>query len=608
MTELRKHARALIPLLLALLVLVAGCSSSSVQRDPDGEASAVAAREKMHAAILDAYREGRTDEARAMSVQLLEQAPDFHAASRLRLQIAMSYHEEARWDLALHHLGLLLEDYPRSTERWQGILLKAEALAQTGRRLEAAAGIDRALENWPENAWRERTELYLAGLLDRGLTGTELEEWLRRRPRSPMRARASLALAENYMREHREREARPLLETVAADPRLGELQERASQLLARLGLESPEPGDLARAMAREGVIGVLAPISGRYSVYGEAFLDGARLALANYNSSQLTRFELVVGDTKGDPVSAALATRQLIEEYGVSSLLGAVLTNSTIAAAVEANASQVPMLSPAATAENIHTIGPWIFQNNITSEAQVLALARLAIFQLLHSRFAVLYPKQGNGMELARVFAETVNELGGEIVANLAYDVGMTDFSEGLGQIRDAQPEVLFLPGEVDQLELIIPQLAYHDIYGQVLGNEAWNSRRLARRGGKRIEGAIFPSDVLLKRDRALYREFLRLHEGRYTAKVNPIAARSFLGMTTLLEIMGDGALGRDAIRSQLSIRLADVGDEDARRESLANQVTLMTIRDGEIVYFGNQEFFDPEESAEPFIDRPWSP
>ena len=600
----------LIPLLLALLLGLGACSPKSGPRVTPPDPAAEVELERAHAQILDAYSRGEQERARALSVEILEAHPRFHAAPTLRRRIAESYMEEARWDLALHHLGRLLEDYPRSNERWAAIALKARALAETGRRLDAVTGLDRAMEYWPENAWRERARSLLVEILDRGLGAADLQLFMERRPRSPHLTHATLALGECYLREGKTDLARPLLESVAANAREASLQRRARQTLERLGLAASALPELEVADVREGLVGVLAPLSGRFGVYGEAFLDGARLALARFNSENLTRFELSSADTRGEPVDAALAARGLIVEQGVSALMGGVLTNPTVAAAVEANARQVPLLSPSATAENIHELGPWVFQNNITSEAQVLAIARLAVFELLGARFAVLYPIQGNGRTLAQVFEETVQQLGGEIVASIPYEVGMTDFAEPLDEIRRAQPEVLFLPGEVEQLLLLVPQLAYNDIGAQLLGNEAWNSRRLARLGGERVEGAIFPSDVLLKRDRELYQEFLRLYERRYASSVNPVAARSFLGMTMLLEIMADGARGRDTLREQLGLRTAETGDHLMRRELLSEQVTLMTVRDGEILPYGSSDFFAPGEAAtpEPFIDGPWGP
>jgi branched-chain amino acid transport system substrate-binding protein len=541
--------------------------------------AAEAAAERSEAAILDAYSRGDDEAARRLSLALLAESPQYRGAPGLTRRLAESYMEEARWALALEQLGHLLERYPDSAERWPGIVLKARALAASGRRLDAAVGLDRALDTWSEQAWRPRAEALLADLLGQDLNAAELALFLERRAGS-----ARLELARRALSRAT---AAPAAAPAAAAPGAAEL--------------AAEPAPVT------GRVGLLAPLSGRYAVYGEAFLEGARLAVSRYNAERGTAFSLLEADTRGEPVHAALAARQLIQTGQVSALLGEVLSNPTVAAAVEANARGVPLLSPAATDEDIHAIGEWVFQNRISSDAQAVALARTAIAELLGARLAVLYPKQGGGEQLAHLFEETIDALGGEIVASVAYEVGATDFGDVLDELRIAQPELLFLPGEVEQLILLVPQLDYYGIDALLLGNDAWNSRRLARQGGAGLEGAVFPSDLLLKRDRALYRDFQRLYDTRFESGVSPVAARGFLGTTLLLEILGEGHTAPAAIRDALAERTAAGGDERARREALAGQVTLMTLRGGEIEPFLSGSRWRPagDTPAAGFIDEP---
>ncbi len=572
--------RRLGPACLALIACLAlALAPRPASAAPDRlSPAAEAAAQRSEAAILDAYSRGDAEAARRLSLALLAQSPQYRGAPGLTRRLAESYMEEARWALALEQLGHLLERYPDSSERWPGIVLKARALAASGRRLDAAVGLDRALDTWSEQPWRPRAEALLADLLGHDLNVAELALFLERRAGS---ARLELA--------------RQALSRAAAAPAAAAPTAAAPVAAA------------AESAPAAGRVGLLAPLSGRYAVYGEAFLEGARLAVTRYNAERGTAFSLLEADTRGEPVQAALAARRLIQAGEVSALLGEVLSNPTVAAAVEANARGVPMLSPAATDEDIHAIGEWVFQNRISSDAQAVALARAAIAELLGARLAVLYPKQGGGEQLARLFEETIDALGGEIVASVAYEVGATDFGDVLDELRIAQPELLFVPGEVEQLILLVPQLDYYGIDAMLLGNDAWNSRRLARQGGEGLEGAVFPSDLLLKRDRALYRDFQRLYETRFESGVSPVAARGFLGTTLLLEILGEGNTAPAAIRDALAERTAAGGDERARREALAEQVTLMTLHGGEIEPFLPGSRWRPagEAPAAGFIDEP---
>lgn len=563
-----------LTLLLALFALSVGllAAAPGVVRARGLSAAEEAAAERDYAELLARFERGDAEGARAQGQALLERSPDWRGAASLTRRLAESYLEEARWALALEQLSRLLERYPASPERWPAIVLKARALAASGRSLDAAVGLDRALEAWRDEAWRPRAEALLADLIDHALSASDLQRFLERRPTSRQLAQAQKALARA--------QAAP---RAAGNPAAAAAPTPAAALPAAAAPSAASPATPAAAAMRSGRVGLLAPLSGRYQIYGEAFRDGARLALARFNGQRGADFTLVEADTEGEPVKAALAARRLIQSEHVSALMGDVLSNPTVAAAVEANARGVPLLSPAATAEDIHAVGEWVFQNRISSDAQALALGRVAVSELLGARFAVLYPQQGDGEALARLFASTVEGLGGELVASVAYDVGATDFGDVLETLRVAQPELLFLPGEVEQLILLVPQLAFYGIDAQLLGNEAWNSSRLVRQGGAGMEGAVFPSDMLLKRDRELFRDFERLHADRFESGVSPIAARGFIGLTLLLETLLEGGGQPASTRTLLAERTAADADASARREALAAQVTLMTVRSGEI-------------------------
>ncbi|MBM4117345.1 hypothetical protein FJ251_06305 [bacterium] len=587
--------RRFLALLVALSALAGGFALLSLTPGAACarglSAAEEAAAEREHAEILAAFERGEAERARARGAALLERSPDWRGAPALARRLAESDLEEARWALALEQLSRLLERYPASPERWPAIVLKARALAASGRSLDAAVGLDRALETWQDEAWRPRAEALLADLLDHELGAADLQRFLDRRPTSRRLGQAQKALA-------RAQAAPRPGATPAATP-------AGSGPAAPAAAAAAAPAPAPPASVRGGRVGLLAPLTGRYQIYGEALRDGARLALGRFNSQRGADFALVEADTEGEPVKAALAARRLIQVEQVSALLGEVLSNPTVAAAVEANARGVPLLSPAATAEDIHAVGEWVFQNRISGEAQALALGRVAVRELLGARFAVLYPKQGDGETLARLFASTVEGLGGELVASVAYDVGATDFGEVLEELRVAQPELLFLPGEVEQLILLVPQLAFYGIDAQLLGNEAWNSRRLARQGGAGIEGAVFPSDLLLLRDRELLRDFERLHAERFESGVRPIAARGFLGLTLLLESLLEGGGQPAATRALLAERTAAAADEATRRAALAAQVTLMTVHGGEIQPFQAGPPWRPAVSGGGFIDGP---
>ena len=87
--------RSLTTILMLLGLLLLACSPQGARQSGEVSGAEAASAERQYAQILDAYRQGRVEEARALSVDLLDAYPGFHAAPSVRLRLAESYLEEA---------------------------------------------------------------------------------------------------------------------------------------------------------------------------------------------------------------------------------------------------------------------------------------------------------------------------------------------------------------------------------------------------------------------------------------------------------------------------------------------------------------------------------
>jgi branched-chain amino acid transport system substrate-binding protein len=229
---------------------------------------------------------------------------------------------------------------------------------------------------------------------------------------------------------------------------------------------------------------------------GNAFYDGALLAVERMNSLGSQQFQLKVEDTEGDPVIAAVGARRLAGESGAIAILGSLLSSSTVSAAVVCDIYGVPLISPTATNERIWELGPDIFQTNLTGRYEASLLAQLATQVLLKKRFAVLYPDTREGASQFQIFAEEVRSFGGEVVGGASFASEATDFRLPILEVKKNRPEVVFIPASVDQMILLGPQLDFYGLGALVMGLSNWNSPKLRREVGSIMERAIFPSDA----------------------------------------------------------------------------------------------------------------
>jgi ABC-type branched-subunit amino acid transport system substrate-binding protein len=253
-----------------------------------------------------------------------------------------------------------------------------------------------------------------------------------------------------------------------------------------------------------GPVGVICPLTGRYAVFGNAFADGAQLALDHVEA--LTRdtvrvalpLELRIEDSEGDPVAAALAARRLCDAGGCVAMIGALLSDPTATVALVCDRYGVPLVSPTATHDRLAELGEWVFQTNQTDVFETEVLTQLAVRVLLKRRFAVLHPADNEGERSAERFAAAVTAWGGEVVARAAFPLEATDFREPIGVIRRARPEVVYVPATVDQMVLLGPQLDFYRAGALVLGPSEWNSARLLEEASTVMQRALFVSDTAL--------------------------------------------------------------------------------------------------------------
>ncbi len=377
--------------------------------------------------------------------------------------------------------------------------------------------------------------------------------------------------------------------TVAADLEAAAPQDRWTiEALRRLGLAAP--GDIAAAREPEGPVrlsqvGVLCPQSGNFAALGNAFLEGARLAVVAANDETKREFTLVLEDTGGDPVAAALAARRLCGERGTIALFGDLLSDPTTAASVVAGQFGAPLVSPTATNDRIWEIGPHVFQTNLTGLYEPRLLARLAGTVLLKSTYAILYPDTPDGHRHADAFRVEVLRLGGSVVAQVAFAPAATDFQAALQEVRKARPEVVFVPAGVEQMLLLAPQLDLLGAGALVMGLSTWNNPLLLERVGASLEGAIFPRDYPLYPP-AWQEAFTAAWQPDVaSAEADELAQRSYLSMRMLLDTMAtSGARTRagliEALRRRLSREELDVSGP----ESFA--ATVRVVRDGQAVPF----------------------
>ena len=102
-------------------------------------------------------------------------------------------------------------------------------------------------------------------------------------------------------------------------------------------------------------VGVLGPLTGDVSVYGQAVVNGATLYLKQVNEKggiNGKQLEIITEDEQGDATQAVTCFTKMCDQ-GITALVGDVTTTPTLAVAAESADYNMPMVTASATAEAV---------------------------------------------------------------------------------------------------------------------------------------------------------------------------------------------------------------------------------------------------------------
>ena len=342
------------------------------------------------------------------------------------------------------------------------------------------------------------------------------------------------------------------------------------------------------------LIGLLAPLTGRFAMLGNAFYEAARLAVEQANSEFGTAFELRVADSAGDPVQAALAARALCLEAGCLAVVGALTSGPTVSAALVTQQYGVPLISPTATNDRIGELGPYVFQTNLTDRSEIQLLARLVVEVLLKKTFAIIAPDTPEGRRQGEDFRREVEGLGGTILTEAYFSPQVTDFRDQILYSREQRPEAVFVPATFDQMVMLGPQLDFYNLGSLVLGLSTWSAAKLVERTGATLERAVFP-DELAWFPAAWTAEFqARWDQETYPGEAASVGLWTYQAVRKVTAVAhAAGAGDRDSLNRALAESLAGAGQglEAAQLDQQAFAAKIRMISEGTIRPFPAELF-----------------
>jgi branched-chain amino acid transport system substrate-binding protein len=203
-------------------------------------------------------------------------------------------------------------------------------------------------------------------------------------------------------------------------------------------------------------IGQLSMLSGAMALYGQQQVRGFELGL-EYISGGITdeegRYiianrpvEVITKDTEGNPEKGVSLALELIEKDGVELLQGPV--SSSVATALTTVAQEneiILMVDPAASAFITGAyFNPYVFRTSRTNFDDTLVIAKYLV-ENVGTTFAHIGIDNAFGQGSGIALAYSVEQFGGEMVADIYAPFDTTDFTPYIQQAMDSGADNLFL-------------------------------------------------------------------------------------------------------------------------------------------------------------------
>lgn len=303
-------------------------------------------------------------------------------------------------------------------------------------------------------------------------------------------------------------------------------------------------------------IGGVAPLSGAVAVYGVECKNGIDLAVEEINAAggiNGKQVQFVCEDDEGAPDKTVNAFKKLTTKDGIKVVIGSLTSGCTQAITTLAQAGKVIQIAPAATAPAITDAGNYIFRACFIDPFQGTVGGKFAAENLGKRRAAVLYDIGNDySVGLADNFKISFTENGGEIVSVESYATGDKDFNAQLTKIKNANPDVVYLPDYYGTVALIAKQLRAQGIDTPIVGADGWDG--LFENAGDEVLNGFYSNHYAVDSTEPAVQKYVNAFRAKYNKDPNSFAALGYDSVYMLKDAMEKAGTTTDvaAIRQAL--------------------------------------------------------
>jgi ABC-type branched-subunit amino acid transport system substrate-binding protein len=516
-------------------------------------------------ANIELYRQGDFKKAEQNFALVITKLPQSSLITTNYLMLVKTQYKMKDYVSALEQGKKFLHTFPESSYRDDVLFVMGNSYYRLDRFSTAVKTWATSIDEQPDPRLDRKLQELITGVIKYKINEEDLKTLYQDRSLSvDGHMLVSIGAAERAFLRGSTTLARNILSTAINDYSDSRYLEKAKSLL----------GSADGFEASDETFALLLPLSGYNEDIGNAILNGAELAINEFNKQHNLDLKLAVRDYGQEITEAIKNYQELAGNPNILAVMGPLENDIAAACAAISKYESVPLLSPTATANDLTDFSPYFFQLGSNINVSAKAMARYALDSLKIHRFATFAPIDDHFLKMVDQFKETVSDAGGEVVAQEWYYPGDQDvykqfmnikriglklaFTDSvLMELPDADQiqldsmydnyielekekleesktsakidsadipvtsiEAIFIPIFKEDLQFIAPQIAYSNIQSQYLGNKDWYDLEGLKKNKNYINGIIFGADGYLNEESWDYRQFR--NEFRETFKKTP--------------------------------------------------------------------------------------
>ncbi len=209
-------------------------------------------------------------------------------------------------------------------------------------------------------------------------------------------------------------------------------------------------------------IGLIGPTTGDTAFLGEQMKQLMEFVQKEVNDAGGVNGKSVtfyMEDDAGTSSGAATAAQKLVDVTKVDALVGPLFTSCVLAVKPIVNDAKVPTMIPTSADQGIFQENGYVYSLDAANEISVKLSSQYLFHEKGFQKAALLGNYNDQTVDMFQYFNQFWKEYGGEVVYESTYNSGTDDFRTELAQIKQANPDCLWIRADSEEFMSMTRQI-----------------------------------------------------------------------------------------------------------------------------------------------------